>query len=138
MKHIVRAAALTALLLLTLLFAVSCGDHPEGTTAATTTAATPTTTSATAVTTTTTAATTTAPPTPSEGLAFTPSPLRPNSCMVSGIGSCTDTDIVVPATHEGMAVIGIDDYAFYNNTDITSVYLPDGLLHIRSAIIHSR
>ncbi len=40
---------------------------------------------------------------------------------VTGIGTCTDTDIVVPATYQGMPVTGVGYAAFENNTQITSV-----------------
>lgn len=40
---------------------------------------------------------------------------------VSGIGSCTDTDLVIPPTYEGLPVKAIEANAFYANDSITSV-----------------
>lgn len=40
---------------------------------------------------------------------------------LTGIGTCTDTDIIVPATYEGMPVTSVRYAAFENNTQITSV-----------------
>lgn len=49
--------------------------------------------------------------TPSEGLAFTFSE-DGTYAILSGIGTCTDTDIVIPDTYEGKAVASIGDGAF--------------------------
>ena len=43
----------------------------------------------------------------------------------TGIGSATDTDIVIPAKYSGWAVREVKDYAFQNNTNITSVEFAD-------------
>ena len=42
--------------------------------------------------------------------------------VVTGIGTCTDTDIVIPSTVDGLPVVEIADRAFENNTKIKSVY----------------
>jgi hypothetical protein len=64
---------------------------------------------------------------PSEGLEFT----RSGDCYhVKGIGTCTDTDIVIPATHEGLPVTRIADYAFEFCHNITSVEIPDSVTYI--------
>ncbi len=52
--------------------------------------------------------------------------------IVAGIGSCTDADLVIPSTHEGAPVVGIADYAFYENTQLTSVYVPGSVTEIGS------
>ena len=46
------------------------------------------------------------------------------TCVLTGIGTCTDTDIVIPEkSPDGDRVTSIADDAFYGNTDITSVVL---------------
>ena len=52
---------------------------------------------------------------------------------VTGIGSCTDLDIIIPNEHNGNTVIGINDEAFAENRDITSVVIPEGVLYIEYA-----
>lgn len=54
---------------------------------------------------------------------------------VSGLGSCTDTEIVIPRTHQGEQVAGIDANVFSGSTadaprSITRVILPEGLMYI--------
>ena len=43
---------------------------------------------------------------------------------VSGIGTCTDVDIVIPKTYDGLPVTGISASAFSNNSTIRSVVIP--------------
>lgn len=63
-------------------------------------------------------------PMPSEGLEY--HFVEEQECwLVNGIGTCTDTDIVIPDMHEGYPVRGISYNAFMGNESITSVYLPD-------------
>lgn len=64
---------------------------------------------------------------PSEGLEFA---LDNGSYSVTGIGTCTDTDIIIPHNHEGLPVVGIVDYAFQNLTQITNVVIPDSVTSI--------
>ena len=68
-------------------------------------------------------------PLPSEGLDYT---LNNNGSgySVSGIGTCTDTEIVIPSSYEGLPVQGIANGAFQNNTTITSVFIPDSVTSI--------
>lgn len=47
--------------------------------------------------------------------------------VLSGIGTCTDTDIVVPSEYEGVPVKAIADSAFFGNANITSVVLPNSI-----------
>ena len=47
-----------------------------------------------------------------------------NGYFVIGIGSCTDSRIGIPSTHNGKPVIGIADNAFGGNEQITSIRLP--------------
>ena len=51
---------------------------------------------------------------------------------VTGIGTVTDTNIVIPENYLGYKVIGIDDSAFKNCTFVTSVEIPDGVSYIGS------
>ncbi len=51
---------------------------------------------------------------------------------VSGIGICRDTEIVIPSVNEhGNKVEGIYRSAFENQTQITSVYIPYGVVEIQ-------
>ena len=60
-------------------------------------------------------------PPDSEGLEFE---LRSGTYTVTGIGTCTDTVLVIPATHEGKAVTAIMDGAFLGNDTLTAVVIP--------------
>ncbi len=51
---------------------------------------------------------------------------------VKGIGTCTDTEIVIPAEYGGEKVIGISYDAFKDCTSITSVVLSSGIKTISS------
>ena len=65
----------------------------------------------------------------SEGLSFVSN--GDGSCYVAGIGSCTDTDIVIPlTTAQGEWVTAIADEAFSGCYNITSVVIPDGVTTI--------
>lgn len=53
------------------------------------------------------------------------------TCILMGIGTCTDTCIVIPErSPEGDIVTSIDDKAFYNNTDIKAVQIPSTVTSI--------
>jgi len=77
---------------------------------------------------------------PSEGLAFTSN--GDGTCYVSGIGNCTDTDIVIPLTSpEGDKVVCIGnmnldlnsvvgEYAFASCENITSVIITENVTEI--------
>lgn len=49
---------------------------------------------------------------------------------VIGIGNVISANITVPATHNGLPVVGIGDAAFKNNQNIRTITLPDGLIEI--------
>lgn len=57
-------------------------------------------------------------------LAYT---LSANEYSVTGIGTVTDTDIVVPNTYKGLPVTMIGAKAFYENKNITSVSIGDNV-----------
>ena len=52
--------------------------------------------------------------------------------VVEGIGSCTDTQIVIPETYEGKAVVAIAGGAFADNGDIVQVVIPASVKKIGS------
>ena len=65
----------------------------------------------------------------SEGLAFTLNS-DGQSYAVTGIGTCTDTDIVIPSTYEELPVTSIGFGAFYGCSSLTSVTIPDSVTSI--------
>lgn len=67
---------------------------------------------------------------PSEGLKFT---LHSNGkgYVVTGIGTCTDTDLVIPETYNGKPVIQIGPAAFENNSRIKTVIISSTVTSIR-------
>ncbi|MBE6547926.1 MAG: leucine-rich repeat domain-containing protein [Ruminococcaceae bacterium] len=56
---------------------------------------------------------------------------------VMGIGDCTDTDVVIPPTHDGLPVISIDLTAFLGNASIVSAVIPTSVLRIRYSAFNS-
>ena len=67
----------------------------------------------------------------SEGLAFISN--NDGTCYISGLGGCTDTDIIIPTTSfEGDRVTSIGEYAFGNCDHITSVVIPNSVTSIGS------
>ncbi len=65
----------------------------------------------------------------SEGLAFTS--YGNGACYVSGIGTCTDTDVKIPPVSPGgESVTGIGGNAFKDCTNLTSVTIPNGVAGI--------
>lgn len=56
--------------------------------------------------------------------------------IVAGIGDCTDKDIVIPDKHNDKPVIGVGDYAFFSNKDISSITLSDSIRSIGDCAFH--
>ena len=52
------------------------------------------------------------------------------SCTITGIGTCTDTEICISATIDGYTVTAIGDKAFAENAAITKIILPDTITTI--------
>ena len=65
----------------------------------------------------------------SKGLEFTSN--GNGTCYVSGIGSCTDTEIIIPTkSPAGDTVTSIYDYAFRDCLSITSISMSDNVINI--------
>lgn len=64
---------------------------------------------------------------PSVGLDFS---MYDSYCVVSGIGVCKDTDIIIPTTVNGLPVTGISASAFAHCENLTSIYIPDNVTRI--------
>ena len=58
------------------------------------------------------------------------------SYVVSGIGSCVDADIIIPANYKGKPVTSIGYSAFYGCNRITSVTIPDSVTSIGSSAFY--
>ena len=65
---------------------------------------------------------------PSEGLAFALQ--GDDTYQVMGIGTCTDKEVVIPATYEGKAVTSIGSGAFYDCSGLTSATIENGVTSI--------
>jgi len=56
--------------------------------------------------------------------------LNSDAYLVTGIGTCTDTDIVIPATYNNLPVTSIGDNAFENCSNLTSITIPNSVTSI--------
>ncbi len=68
----------------------------------------------------------------SEGLQYTLNSDEA-SYSVSGRGTCTDTNIVIPAVYDGLPVTSIGYGAFSDCTSIISIIIPNSVTNIRSS-----
>ncbi len=68
----------------------------------------------------------------SQGLAYTLSEDE-TYYTVSGIGTCTDTDIIIPSMYENLPVTKISYKAFKNCSSLTSIEIPDNVTTIDSS-----
>lgn len=50
--------------------------------------------------------------------------------VILGVGTCSDTEIIIPYSHNGIAVTSIGNKAFYNCESIERVVLPDTVTSI--------
>ena len=65
----------------------------------------------------------------SQGLEFT---AMIGGYAVTGIGTCTDTEIIIPGAYYGIPVIQVGDSAFSNCTSITNVSIPNSVTQIKA------
>ena len=72
----------------------------------------------------------------SEGLEYTLS-TDGTYYIVSGIGTCTDTDIVIPATYNGLPVKEIGERAFDDCTSLKSIIIPDSVISIGACVFEN-
>lgn len=70
----------------------------------------------------------------SEGLSYT---LNNDgiSYTLSGIGSCTDAEIRIPAKHNGLPVTAIGEETFYGNKTVTAIFIPETVTRLDSHIL---
>jgi hypothetical protein len=54
------------------------------------------------------------------------------TCEVKSIGTCTDSDVVIPVVHEGALVTGIGQRAF-DGSQLTAVTIPDSVEYLGTA-----
>ena len=59
-----------------------------------------------------------------------------NGYAVKGIGSCQDSDIVIPSEYNGKPVVAILSAAFFQNKTITSVTIPESIKSIEHIILY--
>ena len=65
----------------------------------------------------------------SQGLSYSLS-FDKKSYAVSGIGSCTDTELIIPKTYNDLPVTSIGNYAFNNCSELKSLIIPISVTYI--------
>lgn len=58
------------------------------------------------------------------------------SYIVSGIGTCTDTEIIIPETYEKLPVTSIGKQAFKDCENLTSVDIPNSVTYINQFVFY--
>ncbi len=66
---------------------------------------------------------------PSSGLAYEIND-DDKTCTITGIGTCSDTELVIPKKIDGYKVTTIGERAFYDCSNLTSVVIPDSVTSI--------
>lgn len=56
--------------------------------------------------------------------------------IVTGMGSCTDKDVVIPTAYDGKKVVAIGDRAFSECVNITSVFIPETIEKIGARVFY--
>lgn len=65
----------------------------------------------------------------SQGLEYTSN--GDGTCYVSGIGTCTDTNVIIPSVSpDGDRVVGIENRAFFGCTSLISINIPNSVTSI--------
>lgn len=72
---------------------------------------------------------------PSQGLAYT---LNNNGTgyTLSGLGTCTDTEVYIPSSYNGLPVTTIDVWAFGGCTGLTSITIPNSVTSIGNSVFN--
>ena len=74
--------------------------------------------------------------TPSEGLVFTKN-TRTQTYYVSSIGTCEDSDVVIPYTYNGTPVTGISERALASNDKMVTLTIPSSITELERGAIAS-
>ena len=67
----------------------------------------------------------------SSGLAFRES--IGGTYTVSGVGTCTDEEIVIPSKHNGKPVVAVGTYAFLNSATVKKITLSEGIKRVEDS-----
>jgi hypothetical protein len=70
----------------------------------------------------------------SQGLEY--SVLSGNTCKITGRGTCTDTELVIPAYIDSYEVTSIGYYAFGGCSSLTSITIPEGVTSIGNSAFY--